>query len=932
MQNTIRAFTWWLVLATSLTASAQGFRNRASSQQIDPIRSGDAVEVRYLNEWHSGTVISFADNKASVEYDYRSRMTTKDFGLADIRFPNGEGQWALWKDSSGKFKVEARYIARDEKSVMIRKEDGTELTIPIEKLSLDLRQMVKRTPITGEENKRDGAVPIRVGDNVQVRTFSDTWNDGVVKRVLIGEAEVEYERIGRADTKKFSFGDIRFPRGEGHWREWSDASGKFKVIARYLSRTETDITILKEDGSELTIPIEKLASKLRRIIAETPVTGKETMIDGVNPIRVGDNVQVRSGSNWYDGVIRESRPGKAVIEYRTSKTGSPYKKEFELKDVRYPNGEGPWQKWRDGSGSFEIVARFIKRDETTVTLLKENGEKITVPIERLDTKLRRTLDEAIVITPKPEKIQFALSAKVTAFMSNAPSFSQLALPGLQTPATPPIGDGGFGFPLTHGDSISSAIPTSGTDPWIAVGTYAGKYYRGNSITRLYWTKPHQRKVVDGPNFQPNQRIVDFSANQSRVITVQVSDGHWEQPEMFCSYRVEAGTKFAKPEAAWDIAEKKKSYGRGSSYLARLVGDNQLLLADGNAVSLYDFGSQRIVYTIDGLYSNHYVLHPSKEYFAVTRKNQKVSLHRTSNGQQIAIDDQGKIGFSQDGRHILRIGPKETAIWDLQQPSAPTILKTRNMSTSGMVTMLNDDWIWANSALYSVNKEMVVWSYSGSGVSIAQSKLIGNYMLVAGTDGSPYSSGRKTALIGTAKVPHQFATTEVERVSANDLIMLKPGSGVRIEATGSGEVRDGVLKAIAANGWVEDPSSEVVIKASAQRGETETITYESSNRFGFGRPSRPKTSTTVSAAPWVQKVEITFRGKTAWTTGRGGIPYSIRIRENESVQAKVNESTQPTHTLFRNLQIPGEMLYPQYRYGLGRTSITTSGFRDKVNDL
>ena len=76
--------------------------------------------------------------------------------------------------------------------------------------------------------------------------------------------------------------------GEGRWREWSDATGKFKIIARYISRTESDVTIRKQDGSDVTIPIDRLAVKLRRQVRETPITGKETLIAGVNPIRVGD--------------------------------------------------------------------------------------------------------------------------------------------------------------------------------------------------------------------------------------------------------------------------------------------------------------------------------------------------------------------------------------------------------------------------------------------------------------------------------------------------------------------------------------------------------------------------------------------------------------------------------------------------------------------
>lgn len=922
-----------------LTAIGQSRRSRANTQSIDPVREGDAVEVKYFSDWYPGTVLSFAEGKASVEYTYRGRQSTRDFPLEEMRFPNGEGHWTVWKDSTGKFKVEARYIARDETSVMIRKADGTDLTIPIDNLSLDLRQKVKKTPVTGEENKVDGAEPVRVGDRVQVRAYSTTWYDGVVKRVLIGQAEVDYERSGRSETKKFQFKDIRFPNGEGRWREWVDSTGGFRIIARYISRTADEVTIRKEDGNELTIPIERLSAKIRRVLADTPITGQETMIDGANPIRVGDLVQIKSGSRWYDGKIKESRPGGALVEYKYSESSSTTQnKFFELKEIRYPNGEGHWRKWQDDSGSFEILARFLKRNATHVTLLKEDGGKINVPIDRLSMKLKRLLDQTLSLTPRPEKVEFAMSPKTTSFLSSAPDFSQLALSDVQSSNLISLQDGGFGFQLTHGDSISAAIATGGSEPWIAVGTFANYRFDGPRATRLYWTRPNSRKVVNGPAFQADERIVDYSATQSRLITVKVTEGVWEQPEMFCSYRVEAGNQFATPEASWEIAEKKRSYGRGSDYMVQLVGDNQLLLADGNAVSLYDFGSRRIVYTLGGLPNNRFTLHPNRQYFAVTKSGGGISLHRTSDGSQVAdqiLEGLQGVGFSGDGSKLVGVGPKQVLIWDLERNAAPQSLLTRNLnaSSSTRITMLDDHWIWANSSIYSIDKEMVVWSYSGGGVSIAHSEMLGRHMLVAATGGGSYR-GPKMALIGVAEVPHEDAIAETEKVDAESMIMLKPGVGVRIEAPGDPRIRSGLLRAIAANGWREDPNSEIVLSGKAERGKSETLTYESS-RFGFAfgpRSSNRHINETVTASPWNQRVTITFRGQQAWSTGAGGIPHSLMLREGETVGGKVSDATKPSYYIFEKLKIPAEMLYPQYRNGLGRTSITASGFQDHVNQL
>ncbi len=921
----------WAAVMMGPTLHAQG-RSRSNVKQIDPVRVGDEIEVKYASTWYPGSVLLYADGKASVKYTFHGRETTGDFGLDDMRFPNGEGHWVIWKDASGKFKIEARYITRDEQNVTLRKADGNEVQVPIAKLAVDLRKRVKLTPIPGEENKVNGAVPVKVGDQVQAK-WATRWYDGEIKAIFPGEVEVDYVWGGSHRVAKFKLEDVRFPNGEGPWREWSDVSGKFKIIARYLSRTEKDVTIRREDGSDVTIPIAQLAPKLRRALAQTVVTGKENLIDGVNPVRNGDRVEFQQGFRWISGVVVGSSPGKIAIQYDFGSSKS--KTEVELEKVRFPNNEGHWRKWSDSSGEFSIIARYLARNATHVMLIKEDGATISVPIERLNSRLQKMLKDTLAVTRKPPKIQFAMSPSVTSFLSTAPDFTNLVLPSTELTESVSMPEGGFGFQLTHSNHISAVVPTGGPDPWVVVGSYPDSYIKTQPVAQVHWTRPGEQKVVPGPNFHANEQVVDYSASQQRMITVQMSEGHWKQPEMFCSYRVKPGGLYATPEARWDIAEKKSSWGRGTNYRARLVGENQLLLADGNAVSLYDFQSNRVVYTLSGLAGNHFDLHPSRKYFVVALEAGGLSMHATETGATIAKEPSGKgaVGFSQDGNELIHVGDGNVTIWDLRQNAPPRVLQSRNLLVvnGSALTLINDQWLWANSSIYNMEREIVVWSYSGSGVQIEHSQMLGSKMLVAATAGSAWD--KKTALVGIAQVPHQSAIDELSKMDTDTMIMLKSGSGIRIDAPGDSRIRSGLQRAIAANGWHEDPSSEIVLTGSAGPGKSQTMTYESS-RFGFGRsPASDRGPTTVTATPWTQRVSISFRGQSAWNAGSGGsLPFSMFLRGDETVQSKVNESAQPRYDLFEKLKIPAEMLYPQFRYGLGRTLVTASGFKDELFDL
>ena len=71
--------------------------------------------------------------------------------------------------------------------------------------------------------------------------------------------------IRRTDLKKLK---IKATRSEK--RMWTDATGKFKVEAKLSSRTSTQVTLVKEDGKEITLSIDKLSNVDKNWLKENP--------------------------------------------------------------------------------------------------------------------------------------------------------------------------------------------------------------------------------------------------------------------------------------------------------------------------------------------------------------------------------------------------------------------------------------------------------------------------------------------------------------------------------------------------------------------------------------------------------------------------------------------------------------------------------------
>ena len=137
--------------------SGQTVPNKSTTDVVDPIRAGDKIEVKsVVGGWTPAIAVSVDGSMVEVETEQAGEKKSRKYPVNKIRYPNGEGQWAMWKTRDGKVDVVARYIARDEKDVMIRTAEGEELVIPINDLALNLKARVKASPITGQENAVNG--------------------------------------------------------------------------------------------------------------------------------------------------------------------------------------------------------------------------------------------------------------------------------------------------------------------------------------------------------------------------------------------------------------------------------------------------------------------------------------------------------------------------------------------------------------------------------------------------------------------------------------------------------------------------------------------------------------------------------------------------------------------------------------------------------
>lgn len=99
----------------------------------------------------------------------------------------------------------------------------------------------------------DGSLRVRWDD------WSESWDCNIIRDELVIDQRLVSKLRRRATV---------MARQLERPRTWTDSTGKFKVEAVYVGKTDTQVTLRRADGVELTLDLEKLSEKDRDLVLE----------------------------------------------------------------------------------------------------------------------------------------------------------------------------------------------------------------------------------------------------------------------------------------------------------------------------------------------------------------------------------------------------------------------------------------------------------------------------------------------------------------------------------------------------------------------------------------------------------------------------------------------------------------------------------------
>ncbi len=114
-------------------ASAQRSRKK-SARKFNP---GDEIEYLWGSKWYPGTVLEADSSGVAIEYVWGSSPKREKVDSFKLRFAwesKAITPMRFWSDESKKFRIRAAAIGLKEGYVLLHKDDGSEISVPVSKL------------------------------------------------------------------------------------------------------------------------------------------------------------------------------------------------------------------------------------------------------------------------------------------------------------------------------------------------------------------------------------------------------------------------------------------------------------------------------------------------------------------------------------------------------------------------------------------------------------------------------------------------------------------------------------------------------------------------------------------------------------------------------------------------------------------------------
>ncbi len=670
----------------------------------------------------------------------------------------------------------------------------------------------------------------------------------------------------------------------------------------------------------------------------------------------GDKIEVLFLGEWRPGTVVEvDRRSRVLAEFEFA--GGVQRRPFPASEVRWVFEAGALcrpRTWTDTSGKFKTRAVLMAVDEEKVTLRKPDMSELEVPLSKLSDEDRQfvkrlqqkgvsaagpTAPQGIALPPVEQFDAGDDSGSFAAFGEASPQRAALEpdpLPGYLA-----LKQGGVGFPMNDiFDRVGALLPVGGENI-LLLAAVENQNPSAPTPTRLKWASLKDKKVVAEQLLAPGELVLDYHPPSHRLLTISSRSGAFmmqQEPIALAVWEVSTEDKTLKPIARWQ--SDTGATGPNLDPWARLVdGDTVIHRWSDHELVAWSIKDKRLKYRIsqEAFFASPPTLSGGRRYLVIP-EDEHIRILESSSGKPVSIlptsDGATGVAISEDGRNLAVLGRSTISVWDLTSATSdPQKCPSNGIANAFRATLawVNGDQLMIESdpltlVLFSLKRQMVIWNYRldpralrDIGVSRAREIVNGHLVYTA----SAMNLQQNSMVVGAVSLPGPKVAESEAAMNAEELMALKSGTHVRLDVRAGNDtprVQQVLTAKIAANGWVLDAASPIVMIAEMTRGSTQNVAYRPSDA-GFRRDA----DQSVSVTPFVSTLRIEVSQALAWQDGTStGPPPVIQLEQGQTAQSEVDRWQNPNVEFFDYVAIPPRILDPKYRNGLGTTDVDTRG--------
>lgn len=677
-------------------------------------------------------------------------------------------------------------------------------------------------------------------------------------------------------------------------------------------------------------------------------------VQAADGFKKGDEVQVFFLNQWWDGTVVQTNPrGDVMADFAFG--GIPKRDVFKAALVRYAyeaDALARARTWSDPSGTFKVKAAPVAFVEDAILLRKEDKSELKVPIAKLSPadqeflkRLKKDLGPSASRPPKPgvpETFDSGKGQSSWASWGGAGATLRSVVEPDPLPAFVKLKQGGVAFPnIDFFDRLGAVLPLGGPKGWILASVENTKPTFENP-QRLLWVSLVNQKVENQQLLPPGEVLLDYHPPTRQLLTYTTVNESGEF-EYVNGVRTLTLWKAAPTDASVTLVSRwfadPKEVNLVEPWGRILDATTVLHRWKKNEYIAWDVANKQAKYRLsqESFFAPEAQLSGGRRYL-VLPEDKQVQIIEALTGQLVssypAPNGSSAAGISEDGTRLAVLDRNSLAVWDLaSRDSEPQHYQAEAIGTPFTATLewLTNDRImvssgWSDLVMFSLPHKISLWNYKFDSKAIPEKGdrrvraiLDGHLVYAATVDAGQYGG----LAVGAVQLPGPKVEEEAARFDPESILLIKPGVELAVNiqcGENNQRVYEAVQKIATANGWVLNQNAPLTIYCEMKHGEQQTVTYQS---------FRTGASQSVTFAPFISNFRILRGEEVAWEQGTStGAPPVMRLDQNQSAQTEVDRWQRPNVEFFEQLEVPGKILDPKRRNGLGSTRVTNRGLVSK----